>query len=91
MNIFTLPAVHPHSHNLTVYLLSFTSARVFETKVCYVVKQLQQMSGYLETQKTQLKTLEENKQTIDNYQRCQSRTVMQSVITDLIKMDSLNN
>lgn len=26
LSIFTLPAVHPHSYNLTVYLLSFTSA-----------------------------------------------------------------
>lgn len=55
LNIFTLPAVHPHSHNLTVYLLSFTSARVLEAKVCYVVKQLQQMPGYLENTENPIK------------------------------------
>lgn len=51
LNVFSLPAVHPDSNN-TVCLLIFTSARVFEAKVCYVVKQLQQMPGHLEnTQK----------------------------------------
>lgn len=48
LNIFAFSAVHPHSHDPPVYLLSFASARVLEAKVCYVVKQLQQMPGYLE-------------------------------------------
>lgn len=48
LNVFSLPTVHPKGNNLRVCLLFFCYARVLEAKVCYVVKQLQQMPGHLE-------------------------------------------
>lgn len=51
-NILSLSAIHPYSNCLPILLPSSTSFRVLEAKVCYVVKQLQQVSGHLENTHT---------------------------------------
>lgn len=65
LNVFSLPTVHPKGNNLSVCLLFFCYARVLETKVCYVVKQLQQMSGHLENIQKGKPNLKKKKKTLE--------------------------
>lgn len=47
-NIFSLSTVHPYRNCLPLLPPSFGPVWVLEAKICYIVKQLQQVSGHLE-------------------------------------------